>query len=150
MIFFIAFVALLCLSTGFAAWKGGPPERIAAGFYWTAWLITLFASPQAMDRWRTVEIGYLLIDVALLLGLGAIALRANRIWPMATVSLQLIIVVGHAAKALDPRLLGSAYAIMSVFWPYLQLLILAGGTWAYWRRTRTHGAVPSWSSFSRP
>lgn len=148
MIFFIGFVALLCFSTGFAAWKGGPPERLAASFYWMAWLLTLFASPQAIDRWNDIEVGYLLIDSCLLLALGTLALRANRIWPMAAASLQLIIVVVHAAKALDPRLLGSAYAIMSVFWPYLQLLVLAVGTWAYWRRSTMHGIIPSWSTFS--
>lgn len=150
MIFFIAFVALLLFSTGFAVWKGGAPERIAAGLYWAAWLVTLIANPQATDRWRNVEIGYLLIDMGLLLALGILALKANRIWPMAAASLQLIIVAGHAAKGLDPDLLGSAYAIMSVFWPYLQLLLLVAGTWAYWRRTRIHGAVRSWSSSSLP
>ncbi|MCA1200141.1 hypothetical protein K9B35_19410 [Sphingomonas sp. R647] len=148
MIFFIAFVALLLFSTGFAVWKGGPPERIAAGLYWGAWLVTLVANPQAIDRWRNVEIGYLLIDTGLLLALAVLALRANRIWPMAAASLQLIIVAGHAAKALDPALLGSAYAIMSVFWPFLQLLLLVTGTWAYWRRTRIQGAVSSWSRSS--
>ncbi len=148
MAFFIAFVALLLVSTGFAIWKGGTPERIAAGLYWTAWLTTLLANPVAMNRWRNVEIGYLLIDLCLLLALLFLALRANRHWPMTAASLQLIIVIGHAAKAIDPTLLGSAYAIMSVFWPFLQLIILAGGTWMYWRRTRIQGGVASWSSSS--
>ncbi len=150
MAFFIAFVALLLSSTAFAIWKGGTPERIAAGLYWMAWLATLVANPVAMNRWRTVEIGYLLIDLFLLIALTLLALRANRHWPMAAVSLQLIIVVGHVAKMIDPTLLGSAYAIMSVFWPYLQLILLAGGTWIHWRRTRIQGAVASWSrSLSR-
>ncbi len=48
MAFFIAFVALLLFSTGFAVWKGGAPERIAAGLYWTAWLATLVANPVAI------------------------------------------------------------------------------------------------------
>ncbi|MDK2768465.1 MAG: hypothetical protein KYX69_12195 [Sphingomonas sp.] len=145
MAFFIAFVALLLFSTGFAVWKGGAPERIAAGLYWTAWLATLLANPVAMNRWRTIEIGYLLIDLCLLVALTLLALRANRHWPMAAASLQLIIVIGHFAKALDPTLLGSAYAIMSVFWPYLQLIILAVGTRVYWRRVRIQGAAASWS-----
>lgn len=148
MVFFLAFVALLLLSTGFAAWKGGPPERIAASLYWLAWLTTLVANPVATERWRNIEIAYFLIDLCLLLALTVLALRANRNWPMAAASLQLIIVTGHVAKLIDPQLLGSAYAIMSVFWPYLQLLILAGGTWAHWRRTTTQGDVATWSSSS--
>jgi len=149
MIFFIIFVALLAGSTAFALWKGGAPERLAAAFYWTAWLVTIFANPIGATRWQNIEIGYLLIDFMLLLALTWLAVKANRIWPMPAAALQLIIVLGHVAKMLDPRLLGSAYAIMSVFWPYLQLSILAIGTWLHWRRTRTQGAVPSWSSFSR-
>ena len=148
MIFFIVFVALLAGSTAFAIWKGGAPERFAAAFYWTAWLTTLFANPDGPTRWHSIEIGYLLIDLALLLALTWLAMKANRLWPMPAAALQLIIVLGHFAKALDPALLGSAYAIMSVFWPYLQLSMLAIGTWLHWRRVRIQGAVPSWSSSS--
>lgn len=149
MIFFIVFVALLVGSTAFALWKGGAPERIGAAFYWTAWLVTLFVNPNGATRWHNIEIGYLLIDLALLLALTWLAVKANRIWPMPAAALQLIIVLGHVAKILDPALLGSAYAIMSVFWPYLQLSILAAGTWLHWRRVRIHGAASSWSNFSR-
>jgi hypothetical protein len=146
MAFFIAFAVLLVSSTTFAAWKGGAPERLAAAFYWMAWLVTLFANPHGATRWRNIEIGYFLIDVALLLALVWLAMKANRVWPMPAAALQLIVVLGHFAKMLDPALMGSAYAIMSVFWPYLQLSILAIGTWLHWRRVRTQGAVPSWSS----
>lgn len=147
--FLLAFAALMSVSTGIAFWKGGPPERIAATAFWVAWIASFLVQADRSSAWRGLQVGYLLVDTALLLVLLALALRANRHWPIAAVGLQVIIVLVHGLVAVNPGTLASAYAIMAAFWPFLQLIVLLAGTVLLMRRRRSEGAVRSWSSSSR-
>lgn len=143
---FLCFVALVSIACGLAWWRGGAPERIAAGMFLIAWLVSIATDSPIATRYRGVQINYLLIDFALLLGLLALTRFANRRWPVVAASLQMLIVLAHVARALSPHQWALVYMIMTAVWPFVQLFVLVGGTVLHWRRTAILGAVPSWSS----
>lgn len=146
LVFFVGYFLSVC---GFAFWKGGAPERLVAGSFLIAWILSVAVSPAKGVRFEEIEVGILLVDLLLLGFLLAIALRANRRWPIVTASLQIVIVLAHAAKALDPRLIQAAYAYITESWPILQITVLAIGTELHRRRRMREGTVRSWSTSSR-
>ncbi|WP_404333600.1 hypothetical protein AB2M62_10710 [Sphingomonas sp. MMS12-HWE2-04] len=145
---FLCFAALIVFACGLAWWRGGAPERAAAGMFLIAWLASIATDGPTATRYRGVQINYLLIDFALLLGLLMLARFANRRWPVLAASLQMLIVLAHVARALSPHQVALVYMIMTTVWPYVQLFLLLGGIVLHWRRTAILGAVPSWSSSS--
>ena len=113
-----------------------------------AWLASIATDSPDSLRYRNVEIAYAAIDTILLICLLLVARRANRRWPVVAASLQLLIVLAHAARAINPPQIAFVYMVMTAVWPFLQLMVLAAGTILHWRRTAVLGAVPSWSTFS--
>jgi len=146
---FLTFATLVGVALALAWWKGGAPERIAAGMFLIAWQVSIATDSPFPIRYRGVQLNYLLIDLALLIGLLLLARAANRRWTVLATSLQGLIVLAHLARAVSPHQWAIVYMIMTAFWPYLQLLVLIAGTVTHWRRRTVLGTVPSWSSFSR-
>ena len=115
---------------GAALWKGGRSERIVAAAFLIAWLATAvtrdrhFVGPQ----WS----GFV-IDGAFLVVLLGVALRSVRYWPLFAAGFQLLAVLTHAARVIDPTVGGWAYITAGVIWTYFTLFALAAGTWGAWR-----------------
>ncbi|MDB5680426.1 MAG: hypothetical protein JWO16_231, partial [Sphingomonas bacterium] len=80
----------------------------------------------------------------------AIALRANRYWPIGIAAMQVLQVVGHLLKLADPHMLPLLYWLSSVVWAYPMLILLALGTVRHRNREKRLGPEPSWSSSSPP
>jgi hypothetical protein len=140
------FALLLCAACGYALWKGGQPERLTAAALVIGVVFTDYVdSPVGPVRWTSLETGVLLVDVAVLIAWGAIALRAERFWPIWFTAMHAIAVAGHAIKILDPDFIRLGYAFAIAFWSYPMLLILAGATWCHRRRLARYGADPDWS-----
>lgn len=146
----IAFVALFVSAIIFAFWKGGAPERCVAVAFWIASLLTLTVAPTIERRFRTVEVGILIVDLLLLVVLLWVALFANQRWTLVAASLQIMIIMGHSAKAVYPDLPRSVYNVVTEFWPFLQLTVLVIGAEAHRRRKKREGYVRSWSRSPRP
>jgi uncharacterized protein involved in response to NO len=123
------FWALLLLCCGYALWRGRSDERLVALVCLGASIATRFAISPLSVRYKTVEPGLLLIDLAVLAAFVAVALRSSRFWPLWIAGLQLTMSTSHALKAVDLDLLPRAYAAAAVFWSYPILLILVIGTW---------------------
>lgn len=121
--------AILLLICAFAFWRGRSDERAAAGTCLAASLIQVLAISPAAHRYSGVEVGVLLIDLAVLAAFVLIALRSSRFWPLWVAGLQLTTIMGHLLKAVQLDLLPLAYAGALRFWSYPILLILAVGTW---------------------
>jgi uncharacterized protein involved in response to NO len=130
------FWALLLVTCGFALWRGRNDERTAALVCLFATIATRFAIAPITLRYSSVELGLLLIDLAVLACFVAIALRSERFWPLWIAGLQLTISVSHVLKAVDESLLPRAYAAAAVLWSYPILLIIAVGTWRGHRRRK--------------
>jgi hypothetical protein len=142
---FYAILALCCL---YASVKGGPPERIGAAIFLGAAVLTTAALSAPSARWGTVEAGVLAVDVVMLGALIALALFAERLWPLWVTALQLIGTAGHAAKLASPEVIREAYAFVIAFWSYPMLSLLVFGTWNHQRRLARFGVDKSWSSSS--
>jgi hypothetical protein len=86
------------------------------------------------ERYTSVEVGVVLVDLVTLVGFTAIALFSQRFWPLWVAGFQLTTLVGHLLKAIDWSLLPRAYGTAQAFWSYPILLILAIATWRSHRR----------------
>lgn len=142
--FQLAFCGLLVAACLYACLRGGPPERIVA----ISFVVGAIASQQAevskFAPFRSLEIGILLVDLAMLGIFLALALVCTRFWPMAMVSFQGTQVLGHVARLLDHGTLPKAYFVLAVLWSFPMLLLLACGTWRHRNRHKRYGCDYSW------
>jgi hypothetical protein len=140
---FLAFAILVGVALGVAWWKGGAPERIASGMFSIAWLASMATDSPYAIRYREVQLNFLLIDLALLIGLLLLTRATHRRWTVLATSLQSLIVFAHLARVISPHQWALVYMIMTTVWPYLQLVVLIGGTVTHWRRTAVLANAPS-------
>jgi len=144
--YFLIFFALV---VGFAAWRGGGPERATAAACLIALVGTISGGfLHVVGNFRVVPIHLFLVDVALLLALCIIALRANRWWPVPVAGCQLVAVLVHAAKLIDPGMIPNGYAFLVTIWSWPMVALLALGTWTHRRRTARGIIVPDWKPIS--
>jgi hypothetical protein len=139
------FWILLVLCCGYACWKGGGPERIAATVYFVGVVFTHLARSASQVWWSSVEAGVFGVDVAVLCAMLAIALTAERFWPLWLTALHLLGTTGHVVKMADPSLIRWGYAFIIAVWSYPILALILFGTWNHQRRLARFGADRSWS-----
>lgn len=107
-----------------AAWRGRDLERLAAGGYLAAWALSLvaFRAGTGETQWAV-----LIIDLVLLGGFVAIALKTQRYWPLFSAAFQLLAVATHLARALDAAVSGWAYQTAGIIWGYLVIFAIGYG-----------------------
>lgn len=91
---------------------GGWPERSVIWMLAVGVTITLIVRSGHTTKYRDVELGVALIDLAFLAGVGVVALRSERWWPLCAAAIQTVTVTGHLAKLMVPNLSRLAYALM--------------------------------------
>jgi hypothetical protein len=139
------------LSVAVLRW-GAAPERICVA---TLFAVT-FGDPvyhllvKRATIYGSVDIGHLVMDVGVAVAFVAVALRANRVYPLWLAAFQLVSVLSHFAReeiASFPKL---AYGMMSYGPFYIILAIMTGGLAFHARRTKHLGRYRSWRSSSSP
>jgi hypothetical protein len=123
-IYFLLFWSSLAIvSYGSFRW-GGKPERLVAIMFFGAAIATSLLRPAVAFRYRDVEIGVFLIDACLLAGLVWVTVRADRWWPLCATALQILTVLSHVGKALNPALWRYGYQLMATWaaWPMVAVL----------------------------
>jgi hypothetical protein len=131
-----------------AIWRwGAAPER---------WIIALFIMtmivPSKVFEWfdlGNLFIGpygwiYVLLDVLAGLGFVAVALKANRNYPLWIAGFQLVAVSAHAVKGLVDAVSPIAYLILATGPSYCQLLLIFAGFVRHVRRERRFGQYRDW------
>jgi hypothetical protein len=126
---YILFWILLFSIFGFAWWRGGTEEKIAASICVLATIVTHFVASPLAQRYSNVETGLLAIDLVVLLGFVGIALYSTRFWPLWAAGVQLTLTLSHLRKGVQLDLLPRAYAAAAVFWSYPILFVIVVGTW---------------------
>jgi hypothetical protein len=121
---FIFTLALIAVC-GFAAWRGGRDERIAAGAIALAALLSPFV---ALHRYAGPEVGLILVDLGLFIVLAGISLQSRAFWPMWAAGFQLCGLAGHLAAAKSTLVLPAAYAETLAVWAYAVIATLLVGT----------------------
>ncbi|KTE15576.1 hypothetical protein [Sphingopyxis sp. H115] len=138
------FLILLAAALGYAAWKGGGPERSMAAI-----LAAMLLADQALHlfipaRFAMVDTGHLVIDTAAAIATIALALTAHRFWPMAAAVLQTLPLVAHFSRAIDLAMHPAAYLTMQVAASWLLPPLLVAATWRHQRRLSRCGSDRSW------
>lgn len=141
---YILQIVLLLLVTLYAYRKGGAPERHVACV-----LVSMHAAGIGYfliaDQWVDYS-GHALfrvaVDVVALIALTIIALRANRWWPLWVSSVQLLAVMAHVLKAVEPDMPLLIWNVMER-WPFWAAIVLTGiGTHLYARRNSAAASMP--------
>ena len=97
-------------------------------------LINVAATVVMRDySWPQLQYPGFIIDVLSLVLLLAIALRTDKFWPLAAAAFQLLVVLTHFAKMIDPNLGQWSYMTAIVIWTYLLMTALGVGVWNSWR-----------------
>ena len=143
------YLVLLAACCVYVAMRGGTPELLGGTIIGVASLLTFAALLVNMaDLYRSVEMGVFVVDVMALVAFIALALRADRLWPLCVTALHIVGTAGHAVKLVDPQILPYAYAFALRFWGYPMIALLVLGTWNHQRRLARFGVDKSWSSSS--
>lgn len=111
---------------GLAVARGRDEERLAAAGYLANWALTLVLFRKGTSD---LQDGIMLVDLALLLLYVWLALRSQRHWPMFAAGFQLLAIITHLGRILDPRISGWAYITAEIIWSYLVLFAIAYGAW---------------------
>lgn len=139
---------LIALLLAGVIWRcGGDPER---------WLIATFLGTMVVPIWiqwlldpgvsfsKAVMQVHLLIDVVAAMLFTAIALRANRNYPLWIAGFQLVALGGYLVNLIAVGVSPLAVVILTVGPSYFQLLVLFGGFVRHLRRERRYGPYRAW------
>lgn len=141
---------LVALCSGYVFIRGAAPERTGMAILVVGSILsTLSATADYAIRFRSLELGIFIIDLVALVAFVALALKANRFWPLWVAGFHLVGVATHAAMAANPEVVPRAYAMAQAFWAYPMLAAMVAGTWRHRGRLALHGEDPSWTSARR-
>jgi hypothetical protein len=126
--------------SGYALWRGGPPERLVGAVNLVAWLITRVVEDR--KDWFDTQWGILSVDIVFLAVLVWLALTRDRWWILFAAAFQLLGVVTHMAILADTQVRSLAYLRSLAIWSYLVLAALAVGT-VFADRRRREAARPA-------
>ena len=119
-------LGLVCI---YAFARGEAESRIAAAICGAASIASVIVMSPMAGRYSRIESGVFIVDLAVLIGFTAIALRSDRFWPLWLAGLQLTTILAHMFKAIDFQLVPQIYAAAARFWVYPIFLIIVIGTW---------------------
>ena len=125
-------LVLMFATAAFAAWKGGPPERLGTGMIVVAWIAMLTAERLAKPHVPVVT--YLVLDGLLAVGFLIVAVRYSSLWLGAAMIGQAVLFGDHAMRLSDDTPVfwagANVYLLVNNIVGFLVLFILIGGTFA--------------------
>ena len=122
----IFFSILLLGSCAYAWLAGGREARWITALIISAAVLSVPAS--YLDHgWSRTHLPVLGVDLLLLVGLIAMALRSKSYWPLWMAGFHLISVATHAATIAQPQLKPLIYFALQSFWSLPLLLVMVGG-----------------------
>jgi len=125
---------VLAMVCAYAFYRGQAESRIAAVICVVASIASMIVMSPLAGRYSRIESGVFIVDVAVLIGFTAIALRSDRFWPLWVAGLQLTTIIAHLFKVADLDLVPHVYAAAARFWVYPIFLIIVIGTYRTHRR----------------
>ena len=140
--------SLLASLAAFVFWRGSAPERLAMA----AWVVNSILSfgpiKSGLGAFETLQVGVFIIDVATLIFLVWLSLKADRFWLLWMTGFHLWGICARIAISLVPSLNPTAYAIGQAVGGYAILATMLAGTIQHRKRLRAHESDSSWSSSS--
>jgi hypothetical protein len=109
-----------------AVWRGKDEERLATGALLANWALDMVVFREGSHETQWEQLGF---DSALLVLYVWLALRTRRFWPLFVAGFQLLIVITHFGRTVDPSISSWAYLTAEIIWSYLILFTLAYAAW---------------------
>lgn len=134
------------------AWRrGAAPERILAGI-----MLGMVVADRIYHLGRGtdllvyygVDVVHLAIDTSSLMGIGYVALHANRFYPLWIGGAQIIAFSSHFYRLGIVDIHTTAYQVMAIMPSYVQLLAMGLGLGCHMWRQKRQGNYPSWRRYS--
>lgn len=109
---------------GWLSWRGGGVDRLASAMIVAAVIAEPLVGGIEFNSWR---IGIALVNLTLLLGLGALALRADRWWLILLTGFQLVSVLTHLIPFMAPHyLMWTGATLRLVNWCLISVILVLG------------------------
>lgn len=140
----VLFLMLLLGACLYALVRGGAPERVGAAILLLATLASAVTLALSQDRYRQTELATMWVDIAMTVAFLALALRAQRYWPMWIAMVQLDLVAMHLVM-FSPETEAWSYWAVQALWSYPQPILLAVGTMRHRQRLARYGDDPAWT-----
>lgn len=118
----------------FALWQGDQPERVGAGAYLLAWLLTLVIQNDA--QLTSLQPPMLAIDVVVLGIFVGLAWKSHKTWPLWAAAFQLLATMAYFVPMVDARLPAWSYLTVVNIAGYGVLASLGIGTFWAWQERR--------------
>lgn len=138
------FLALLVVALGYAARRGGGPERVMVAIASLMVVLDALLHRVVPPEFTSLDTGHLVIDLFGAVTTITLALKAHRFWPMGMAVLHILPLLAHSSRSLDLAMHPVAYLVMQVAPSWLVAPILIGATWQHRRRLKVFGCDPSW------
>jgi hypothetical protein len=129
----------------YALARGGGPERVVGLALLLAFGVTMLLQQPLVERFVAVDWGVLAVDLGLLAVLVAVALNADRFWPLWVAAFHALGTGAHLVRGVDHGIEPVAYAILLASWSYPMILLLAVGTLRHGERRKRQGQDLDWS-----
>jgi hypothetical protein len=142
------YLPLLAASCCYALWRGGPPERVAAGIILAAVAMSALVAGSYRSAFAQRETGIFLVDLAMFGAATLLAVRAERFWPLCMAALLGLGLQLQLLSWAAPESGRQVYKVLHALNAYPVLLLLVAGTRRHRMRLAAAGADTSWSSFS--
>lgn len=128
--------------------KGAAPERICASMLLFIPIIDQLQHAVVGGSlvYSEVDLGHMMIDVLVFCSLLAVAIHANRVYPLWLGAAQIIAVTAHFYRMSFPDIDRFAYQEMQVMPAYIQIVAMSLGLWFHISRQNRLGSYPSWRS----
>lgn len=139
-------IASLLLAAAIWRWGGGP-ERWMIGIFLATMVLPIYVvwslGLQLVETGPYAPLVFMVDAIAAALYL-AIALHANRNYPLWVAGFQLVAIVAHMVKAMIDTISPLAFAILVIGPSYGQLLVIFGGFVRHVLRERRFGPYREW------
>jgi len=140
-LFYAALAAIFLLDWRF----GARPERIGVVVMLASSALDLgYHALLGAALYASVDLGHLAINTACTVAFLALALRANRIWPLWCSALQIIMTLGHIGETVYPQGAPLAYWSMTFLPTVGQVLAITLGAIAHHQRFARIGHYRDW------